>query len=199
MAKATKEKDIVDVPKGTDESKERIPMGETPESPVNIEERKPEKVAPLVNVRSAGKISQTLEGVAKEFRRLYPDQECRWVFHSMSKPELSNVIGRMAEGYSIVNPEAFKDSPYPISAFIDEKKHIRLADTVLMKIPAAQRDANRTERQRMANEQLSQVQEKFRHGISQTREGRHSAEARGGLKFEERDHDLSYEQPDSKE
>ena len=168
-------------------------------SAVNVEERKPDDVVytPKVTSSSRGKISATLEGVADEYKRLYPDLEVRWVFHSARKPELSNVISRMAEGYSMVDPKDFKG--YPIEPFIDEKDSVRLADVVLMKIPAGQRKVNRIERQRLADSQLSQVKEGFHDAMSQVSAGRHQATPRGGIKLEEKDHDLNYTQPDSKE
>ena len=187
----------VEVPKGDSTPSERPEMTETAQAPVNVPERKPEEVyAPKVTVTSRGKISATLEGIAEEFKKLYPDQDCRWVFHSARKPELSNVISRMAEGYSMIEPKEFKG--YPVDPFIDEKGQIRVADVILMKIPTGQRTANAQERQRLADSQLSQVKDGFQHAMASAREGRHGSESRGGLKFEERDHDLNYEQPDSK-
>ena len=197
---AAKKTEMVEVPKGAESSKaERPEMTETAQKPVNVDERKPVDdvvYAPKVNVSSAGRISATLEGIAAEFKNLYPDQECRWVFNSVRKPELSNVVSRMTEGYSMIEPSEFKG--YPIEPFVDEKGQIRLADVVLMKIPAGQRKVNKEERQRLADAQLNQAKEGFAMSMADVHEGRHKAAVRGGIKMEERDHDLNYEQPDSK-
>lgn len=195
---AKKSEGLVEPPKGEDVKAPRPEMTETAQAPVNVSEREPDEVyAPKVTVTSRGKISATLEGIADEYKRLYPDQEVRWVFNSVRKPELSNVISRMAEGYSMIAPKEFKG--YPVEPFIDEKGQVRVADVVLMKIPRGQRKANAQERQRLADQQLHQAKDGFKHAMAGVREGRHGSEARGGLKLEERDHDLTYDQPDSKE
>ena len=193
---ATKGKDAV-VP-GVEKS-ERSKDTETALAPVNVPERKPDDVAyaPKVNVSSSGRVSAILEGIADEFKRQHTDQAVRWVFHSARKPELSNVVSRMSEGYSLIEPKEFQG--YPIDPYVDEKGMIRLGDVILMKIPSGQRQANKVERQRMADQQLSSVKDGFKSSMATVREGEHTATARGGLKLEERDHDLSYEQPSKEE
>ena len=195
MAKA--QKDLV-APPGVEESGKPQDT-ETALAPVNVSEREPDDVvyAPRVNVSSSGRISAVLEGVAAEFKRLHPGQDCRWVFHSARKPELSNVISRMTEGYSMIEPKQFKG--YPIEPYVDEKGMIRVGDTVLMQIPTGQRKVNAEARQRMADQQLRSVKEGAANSMEQVREGDHKLHVRGGLKFEEREHDLNYVQPDSKE
>ena len=160
-------------------------------------ESKEQVFTPKVNVSSRGKVSATLEGIADEYRRLYPDMDCRWVFHSARRPELSNVISRMAEGYERIEPSEFKG--YPIEPFVDERGDIRVADVVLMKIPAGQRSVNQQERQRLADAQIQRVKDQFEQSMEQVRSGDHRAMARGAVSVEEREHNLNYEQPDSKE
>lgn len=174
-------------------------MAETPEAPVNAEETTVESggevYVPRVNVSSRGKISQTLQGVADEYRRLNEGRDCRWVYHSATKPELSNVMSRTAEGYSIVKPADLKGSKFPIDGFVDEKGHVRIADVILMGIPAGQRQANLKGRNRLANEQISRVKESFQEAMEAAKSGKHRAIARGAVKVREQEHDLNYEQP----
>lgn len=171
-------------------------MTETAQAPVNVEEKKAEEATvytPRVSVSSRGKIGATLENIANELKSRQPDQEVRWVFHSARKPELSNIVSRMAEGYTIVERSEFDG--YPIDAFVDEKGHIRVADTVLMKIPAGQLAVNVEARQRLADAQIDMVKEGFQVAMETARAGQHKAAARGAVKLESRDHNLDYVQP----
>lgn len=174
-------------------------MAETPDAPVNVKGVEPpsadEIFVPKVNVSSRGKISQTLQGVADEFRRLNQSMDCRWVYHSATKPELSNVMSRTAEGYTIVKPDDLKGSSFPMDPFIDEKGHVRIADVILMGIPAGQRKVNAEARMRLADDQVRRVKESFQQSMEATRSGQHRAVARGAVNVREKDHDLSYDQP----
>lgn len=151
------------------------------------------KFAPKVNVKSAGRISATLEGIADDYRRQYPDREVRWVYHSATKPELSNVMSRRAEGYDLVKPDEFTES-ITASSFTDEKGLIRVADVVLMSILAGQREANRAARQDMASDQLASVKDNYDASMGSARSGRHRATARGAVKLEPKDHEYEIEQ-----
>lgn len=162
------------------------------DNPPEVKETR-KKFAPKVQVRSGGKISATLEGIVAEFKSIYLDMDCRWVYHSATKPELSNIMGRRAEGYAIVKANEFTGE-FLITPFVDEKGLIRVADTVLMKIPTGQRDANRVERQSMANAQLQTIEAKYKDSMDNVGSGKHRAASRGAVKLEERDHEYEIEQ-----
>lgn len=183
-------------PPGVTKTSKKDDMKETAQAPVNVPERKAEEApvyTPRVSVSPRGKIGQTLEAVADEFRSRHPDQEVRWVFHSARKPELSNVMSRLAEGYTMVEPSDLEG--YPIDSFVDERSHLRVADVVLMKIPSGQRKVNLEARQRLADAQVDIVKEGFQVAMESAQAGQHSAAARGSLKVESRDHNLDYTQP----
>lgn len=155
--------------------------------------KKEEVFVPKMSSRGGGgKISATLEGIVEHFRSEHSDMDCRWVYHSARKPELSNVMSRRAEGYSLVKAEEFSD--YDINPFVDEKGMIRVADTVLMKIPTGQRAVNREARQELADAQLKQVDQKFKETMGGVKSGKHRAAARGAVSLENRDHEYEIEQ-----
>jgi hypothetical protein len=184
-------------PPGVEKSGTRESEGETAQAPVNVGERQPEGevFTPRVTVASRGKISQTLEGVANAYRKKFPDRDCRWVFHSVRKPELSNVMSRNAEGYSLVKAEDLKDTEVPIGNFVDAEGLIRVADVVLMGIPAGQRAVNARERQRLADAQINRVSDAFNAAMESVKQGSHRSEARGAVKMQVKEHNLDYEQP----
>lgn len=150
--------------------------------------------APRVTVSSRGKISRILEGIAAEYERLHPDRKVRWVFDSSTKPELSNLLSRTMEGYSLVESKDFQG--YPVEGYVDKSGRIRVADVVLMSIPEDLKKENVLERQRVADDQVRRVKEGFDSAMQMTRQGEHRAAARGAVKIREVDHDLNYEQPE---
>lgn len=150
----------------------------------SADEKAEKKVyAPKVSVSSRGKINTTLELIAGEFRRLHPDQECRWVFDSAHNPSISNVVSRASEGYSLVKPDDFEGGEIPnFESFIDEKGNVRMADTVLMKIDAGQRAVNANEMQRLADAEMERVKYSFQEAAKEVMAGDHALTTRGSVK-----------------
>ena len=162
---------------------------EAPQPTAPVAKRK----APVVGVSGNGRIAKTFQMVTQQFESEYPDQHVRWVFHSANKPELSNVISRSVEGYRKVSLDEFSDTDL-IKSFVDEKGDIRLADTIMMKIPRDQWEANRAERQRMAVVQRDSVKDQFDAAMDTVTQGKHRAVARGAASLEHRDHEYLIEQ-----
>lgn len=161
-----------------------------------VEEVQEEEVyVPRVSVSSRGKVSETLESVAEAFRKANSGMDCRWVFHSARKPELSNILSRTAEGYQLVKSSEFKGTTVPLENFEDADGHIRIADVILMKIPTGQRKVNLLARQRLADDQVRRVKEGFQSAMERVKAGDHRSASRGAVKLQEKEHDLTYDQP----
>lgn len=122
----------------------------------------------IVRVRSAGQISQALEGYAAKYRENYPNRAVRYVYDPTHKPELSNVLGRQAMGYELVKYRELELD----SDSVDDDAVVRVGDLVLMSIDADTKQALVEEREGWAKDQMKQVQRKFYNEVEEAAEKR---------------------------
>ena len=152
---------------------------------------------PLVKMKTAGKVSRTLEGLAVMFRAANPDMACRWVYSPEHKKELSNVLSRKSDGYQeVFGRELGSDA----ASLINEEEVVRVSDVILMKISSMEREELKEELAGRAQEQAEAVEAKFYDtqedfGVEDKNTGTvHRGVPRGRVVIEERDHVYDVEQ-----
>ena len=112
---------------------------------------------PEVTVASKGRVGQMLDSLADMYKKENPGRGCRWVYSPLHKPELSHVLGRMAQGYqSVLVTELGNAIPG-----MKEEEEVRISDLVLMSIPAAIQKQIQAELNERAAEQARAVDRAF--------------------------------------
>lgn len=154
---------------------------------------------PVVRTKAAGRVSDTLERFAEFYKKNNPGFECRWIFDPQHKPELSAKMGRLATGYKTI---FFKDlgnaeelQALGMSGKPDDE--IRVADVVLMGIPAALKQAAEKENVLRAQEQARSVDRAYHDALNAANAGlpeRHRSRAIGRSVIEEREFEFDIEQ-----
>lgn len=120
---------------------------------------------PRVRVVKGGRVSNSLEALADAYRRANPEKDCRWVFDSLSKPELSNVTSRQAEGYRTVYPSQLGSIDFPL----EQDKPVRVADVVLMGIDSSLKRELEMDRADAAAEAIRMIDRNFYKAIEEMR------------------------------
>lgn len=162
---------------------------------------KKRKRPPRVEVRNRGKVSATLEGIAEEFQKDNPELKCRWVYSPEHKPDLSNVIGRKAQGYRVVVGKDSSMATEMLGLEPDEK--VRVGDVILMAIPldeyreieADLRARAEAEKDRVSHEYYEATERIATAGMRPE----HKPRPRGRAVIEERDFEFEVEQGTSTE
>lgn len=120
---------------------------------------------PSVGRVRSGKVSEALENIAQKFLERSPGYSVRYVYDPKSRPELSNVLSRSAEGYEIVKLRELSDTVIPGYESLDDP--VRAADLVLMKIPTAGKERLRAERAALAAQQVDQIDRRFHEAVGE--------------------------------
>jgi hypothetical protein len=167
------------------------------------DDEKKGKREPSVRVRSAGKVNNVMNMLGEKYRELVPDRDCRWVYAPIHKPELSNVMSRLAQGYV---PVLIKDLPLAkgLMPGLKPSDEVRVGDTVLMSIEAEVREIFKEELHQDALEQGKRVEREYFDALEgESEEGSsgeaHKASGRGSFKLEEQEREYEYEQRTSEE
>lgn len=159
---------------------------------VSVKAKSEPREIPKVSSKKAGQVGQMLEGLAQLFRELNPGKSCRWVYAPLHRGELSNVLGRRAQGYR----QVFVKDLGSLDGF-DPEDVVRVGDCILMSIPEEVQHAIAMEKQERASSQLKQVEQEFYNNIGGLDE-RDGAEPRmrpsGRAVIEERDRDYDTKQ-----
>ncbi len=152
-------------------------------------------IATRVRTRPAGRVSQTLETLAAAYREANPGRDCRWVYDPKTKPELSNVMSRTAEGYSKVLPSELGNLNMP--GLDLEEREVRVADVILMGVDERLRQELMRDRANLAVEQAKTIDRNYYSAIEAAGAGlddRHKPRPRGRSVIEEREHTYDVEQ-----
>src|SRR5262245_53089754 len=107
-------------------AKEVVPMKVQDEDlDVEMEE------VPSVQVSSKGRVSQSMEFLAKAYEARHEGRrKTRWVFSPLNKPELSNVIGRKMDGWRVVVGKDLPEAGELLGT--EELEIVRQGDVILM-------------------------------------------------------------------
>lgn len=180
--------------------KEKLALPGIEDETVVEEGEKRTRRIPHIRMKAAGKVDRTLEGIASLFRGNNPGMTCRWVYHPEHKGELSNILSRRAEGYSMVGTDELGADAKGLLLSDDE---VRVADVVLMKISIVEQKELRDELAAMALDQTRSVNEKFHEAVSETVAGgvdtEHHGQPRGKVTIQERTHEYDFDQRSSGE
>lgn len=164
-----------------------------------------DRVAPRISARKRGRVTNTLEMFATQFKKNNPEKDCRWIYDPISKPELSGVMGRMAQGYRVVYGKDLGDETMLEVSGLKADEKIRVGDVVLMGVPIAVRDELREDNRMAAAEQLSKIDQDFYQNIQSIDKGgkesadtnlesRHRPRPIGRSVIEEREFEFDIEQ-----
>jgi hypothetical protein len=148
---------------------------------------------PQIRAGRRGRVSTSLESIAERWREAHPSQDCRWIYDPPSKPELSNLDSRAADGYRPVTRGELDPSTPP--ARRDE--YVRIADVVFCTIPGEAKRSLEQERVDLAREQALSVDRKYHEEISQLGAGmseKHRPKGLGRVVIEEREFEYDREQ-----
>jgi hypothetical protein len=154
--------------------------------------------APTVRVERAGKISSMLEGVADMFRKANPGMDCRYVYNPTHKPEMSNVMSRLTQGYRVVTYADLGDTDLKLIApGKTPDDQVQVADLVLMSMPAEERARMIAAQEETNREELLRVEREFydntRSVSAETKDGRtHGLNPHGkaSIQVREAQHDV---------
>jgi hypothetical protein len=154
------------------------------------------ELAPIrVKAAPAGRISMTLESIAAAFKGANSGTDCRWVYDPHTKPELSNVTSRQADGYVIVRA---KDLGPDIPHGMEPDQPIRVADTVLMAIPEKAKMLLEKERSDSAKDAIQSIDRTYYQAIEEMEipgaESKHRPSPIGRTVIEEREFQYDVEQ-----
>lgn len=131
--------------------------------------KKQEKELPFVRVRNIGQVTSTLERYAALYRAEHPDRDVRYVYDPTHKPELSGILERVSDGYTLVTNGEIG------TASTSDEEHIpvRVGDLVMMSIDKkTQKDLRKADADIAAEQRLS-VSRAYRDAIeSAASEGR---------------------------
>jgi len=159
--------------------------------------------SPSINVRARGRINAVLDQLGQLYKEKYPDRDCRWVYAPTHKPELSNVLGRRAQGYVEVKLGELEDAG-DLMPGLGPDDVVRVADVVLMSIEAEVRDMFKEDLHEAAKEQGERVGRKYYEALMEEEAmgpggTRHVAVGRGQASIEEREFEYEIEQRTSEE
>lgn len=153
---------------------------------------------PMVKTRRAGRVTTSLETLAEAYRKNNAEMDCRYVYDPQHKPELSNVLSRLSQGYA---PVKGKDLGAEMMerASLKEEDTVRVADLVLMGIPAAEKRELEKEIAEANQEQIRSIDRNFREAIEgiavEGRDGStHRSRAVGRSVIEEKEFEFDYTQ-----
>lgn len=109
-------------------------------------------------------MSNALESLGRAYKEANPGRDCRWVYDPQSKPELSSVTSRQAEGYVLVYPPNLGTGPIPR---MKEDEPVRVADLVLMGISEKARRELEQDRADLATEAIAMVDRRYYQAIEE--------------------------------
>lgn len=156
---------------------------------------------PRVTVRNRGRVTTSQEQYVNAYLAANPGMAVRWVYDPLAKPDLSNTLSRQADGYEFVLWEDLEGISPPRNSAADEP--VRVADSVLMCISAEVRAELIKDREAIAREALSSVEDSFRQEMASVAASRggevHRAGSTGSASISFIDEDLDVDQRSNEE
>lgn len=166
---------------------------------------------PRVTARRAGRVTTTLNTLADAYRSANPSMDCRWVYDPVHKPELSGVMGRMAEGYRKVYGKDLTNGEVTEAIGLKPDEPIRVGDSVLMGITRVERSELKSQVDEYARDAVQSIDHKFYAAIEGIKEGglvdgeasplsdKHRPKPMGRSIIEEREFEFDYTQKTGEE
>jgi hypothetical protein len=159
---------------------------------------------PEVTVKSKGRISKTLEFLAKTYESKHlsngvPTRVVRGVYAPQHRPELSSELGRRMDGWRTVLASELPEAQELLGAKGDSV--VRVGDLILMWTTPENRDALRKENLDKALMQREAVEQSFSEGIDRVSapgmRPEHRVRPKGRSIIEEKEFEFErdYEQP----
>jgi len=169
---------------------------EAPKAAETVGQEDARRTAPArVRTRKKGKVGGVLDGIAAEYDELNPGRKSRWIFAPENKPDVSNIMGRRAEGWRMVKASEIGDGTIPD---LEKDEIVRISDVVLMSIDVESYAELVQEKRELAQAQIESVEREYYDKIMQESQkvpDRYRMTPRGEVTVEERLHEYEIEQP----
>lgn len=154
------------------------------------EKKSTDQRVPRASVRGKGRIGRMLDGLAKTYEENNQGRKMRWVYSPLHKPELSNVIGKRADGFVEVTVDDLGESVPGLKG----EEVLRVGDVIGMSVPKDLADEMKEELADAAKEAKDSIGREYYEKIREAESGEHKSEPRGAVTIEERQRDYDIEQ-----